>query len=226
MDSATQSIVERLQKWSSCDVSDGLSRLGHVHGGFLEGLVMYSPSFRAETTKIVGPVFTVKFAPKADKQAPKVEGNYIDQIPKGAVVFISQPTPHINACYGGLMSLRAKYLGAAGVIIDGFLRDLQEHRDLEFPVFSKGTGTTAGNSVCFASEINVPIKLQSTIQEATINPSDYIIADLNGVVCVPADLVEKVLEVIPDIVGADEKCANAIRNGVTVKEAFKTYRGK
>lgn len=34
------------------------------------------------------------------------------------------------------MSLRAKYLGAAGVAIDGSLRDIQEHRDLEFPVNS------------------------------------------------------------------------------------------
>lgn len=40
----------------------------------------------------------------------------------------------INACYGGLMSNRAKYLGAVGTVIDGRLRDLQEHRDLEFPV--------------------------------------------------------------------------------------------
>lgn len=58
----------------------------------------------------------------------------IDQIPKGAVVFISQPTPHVNAVYGGLMSLRAQKLGAAGVIIDGKLRDLQEHRNLQFGV--------------------------------------------------------------------------------------------
>jgi hypothetical protein len=32
------------------------------------------------------------------------------------------------------MSLRAQTLGAAGVIVDGRVRDLQEHRDLEFPV--------------------------------------------------------------------------------------------
>ena len=58
----------------------------------------------------------------------------IDGIPQGAVVFISAPPKMINACYGGLMSNRAKYLGAVGTVIDGRLRDLQEHRDLEFPV--------------------------------------------------------------------------------------------
>lgn len=40
----------------------------------------------------------------------------------------------INACYGGLMSTRAKHSGAVGTVIDGRLRDLQEHRDLDYPV--------------------------------------------------------------------------------------------
>jgi regulator of RNase E activity RraA len=132
-------------------VADGLSKLNHPAGGFLEGLTMYSPAFQAGPTKIIGRVFTVKFVPKADKDAKKMNGNYvntdgfiddlevltdlqIDQIPRGAVVFISQPPPHVNAVYGGLMSLRAQALGAAGVVIDGRLRDLQEHRDLGFPV--------------------------------------------------------------------------------------------
>jgi regulator of RNase E activity RraA len=39
-----------------------------------------------------------------------------------------------NACYGGLMSTRAQHSGAVGTVIDGRLRDLQEHRDLDFPV--------------------------------------------------------------------------------------------
>lgn len=37
------------------------------------------------------------------------------------------------------MSTRAKYLNAAGTIVDGRIRDLQEHRDLNYPV-SPGSG--------------------------------------------------------------------------------------
>lgn len=70
------------------------------------------------------------------------------------------------------------------------------------------------------------MKLQSSIQEAVINPGDYIIADLDGVVCLPQGLAEKVLEIVPGIVAVDERCAEAIKNGMTVEEAFKTYRGK
>ncbi|KAF2182380.1 RraA-like protein [Zopfia rhizophila CBS 207.26] len=120
----TDPIVGQLKKWTSCDVADGLSKLQHPHGGYLDGLTLYSPEYQSGPTKIVGQVFTVKFVPKEDVEAPKLQGNYIDQISKGAIVFISQPAPHVNAVYGGLMSLRAQYLGAEGVIIDGKLRDL------------------------------------------------------------------------------------------------------
>ena len=72
----------------------------------------------------------------------------------------------------------------------------------------------------------MPVKLQSAVQESVINPGDYIIADIDGVVCLPADLAEKVLDLIPGIVAADERCAEAIRAGMSVQEAFATFRGK
>lgn len=58
----------------------------------------------------------------------------IDSVPSGSVLFISAPSDIINAVYGGLMSTRAKYCRAAGTIVDGRIRDLQEHRDLGYPV--------------------------------------------------------------------------------------------
>lgn len=93
-------------------------------------------------------------------------------------------------------------------------------------MFAKGVGTTAGGEVSRPSEINVPVKLQSEIQDATISPGDYIIADLDGVVCLPQHLARRCLDAIPAIAGADEKCAQAIKEGMSVEEAFKTYRGK
>lgn len=93
-------------------------------------------------------------------------------------------------------------------------------------MFARGVGTTAGGAVCRPSEIQVPVKLTSTVQDALIHPGDYIIADLCGVVCLPRDMAEKCLAAIPAIAAADEKCAEAIREGMSVEEAFKTYRAK
>lgn len=84
---------------------------------------------------------------------------------------------------------------------------------------------TAGGEVCRASEINVPIKLNSAIQEAWVGPGDYIVADLNGVVCIPEALLEDTLRAIPGIVEVDKRCADGIKCGRKVEEVFKEFRG-
>src|SRR5205085_2195843 len=58
------------------------------------------------------------------------------QVPSGAVIFVSCPPRTPNAIYGGLMSTRAQALGAVGSVIDGRFRDLQEQRELAYPVKS------------------------------------------------------------------------------------------
>ena len=55
-------------------------------------------------------------------------------MPEGAVVFVSCPRGTPNAVYGGLMSMRARASGAVGSVIDGRFRDLQEQRELDYPV--------------------------------------------------------------------------------------------
>jgi regulator of RNase E activity RraA len=143
-----------------CDVSDALLKLQdpqHPHGGFLADLILWSPKRQEGLTKVVGPAYTVKYVSHKDENKPtRQPGHYvcspvywrlsgvlatkahhfqIDSIPPGAVVFISAPPNIVNAVYGGLMSHRAKVVGAVGTIVDGRIRDLQEHRELDYPVW-------------------------------------------------------------------------------------------
>lgn len=95
---------------------------------------MFSPHQQAGSCKIFGPAYTVQMVDARDTNALKPEKHFADGISRDSVVFISQPKNYYSACWGGLMSTRAKYLGAQGVVIDGNFRDLNEHRDLDFPV--------------------------------------------------------------------------------------------
>lgn len=219
-----KAIVKGLQAYTSCDVADALLKLKVPHGGFLAGLTMWSPKRREGPTKIIGPAYTVKYIRKSYENEPKPAGHYIDNVPSEAVVFISAPARMINACYGGLMSKRANYQGAVGTIIDGRLRDLQEHRDLEYPVFARDVGTTAPQEVVRVSETNTPVRLNSEDQDAIIHPGDILVADINGVVCIPQSLAEQALDLIQSQVDADEKVAADIENGRTVAEAMKEHR--
>jgi len=70
----------------------------------------------------------------------------------------------------------------------------------------------------------VPVKLQSEDQDMTINPGDYIIADMNGVVVLPKELAEEALPYMKKQVDADTQVAKAISEGMTFSEASKKFR--
>jgi regulator of RNase E activity RraA len=72
--------------------------------------------------------------PASDKESPKPAQHFVDAVPQGSVVCISQPDNMVNAVWGGLMTARAMNRGALGVIVDGRIRDLNEQREFGFPV--------------------------------------------------------------------------------------------
>ncbi|CAD6594083.1 MAG: hypothetical protein ASARMPRED_008513 [Alectoria sarmentosa] len=216
-------IVRALQKFTSCDVADALLKLNHPHGGFLANLTMWSPKRQDGPTKIIGPAYTVKYVPKNHVPPPLAQ---IDTIPPHSILFISSPSHTINAVYGGLMSARARHSHAAGTVVDGRVRDLQEHRDLHYPVFAKDVGTTAPQELLRVSEVNVPVRLQSEEQEATVWPEDYLICDLNGVVCLPRGLAGKAVALMESQVVADERIAEDLREGRPFGESSREHRAK
>lgn len=57
-------------------------------------------------------------------------------------MYIQQPKGLPSACWGGLMSTRAQKLGSLGTIIDGRMRDMQEHIDMKYPVSSRVSQTS------------------------------------------------------------------------------------
>jgi len=247
----------------SCDVSDALCKLKFRNGGFLSGLTLWSPQRQEGLTKIIGPAYTVQYAP-LDDPAPKTPTHYvgspapctnssvpllltlglqIDAVPEGAVVFVYCPPNIPNAVYGGLMSARAQASKAVGSVVDGRFRDLQEQRDLNFPVraapalplpdgdssdgdkvFARDVGTAPPYELVKVIDFNVPVKLQTDEQDVTINPGDYIIGDLNGVVVLPKDLAEKALPLMARQVEADGKMAAEIKKGMSFSEASKLFR--
>ena len=60
--------------------------------------------------------------------------DFADMNEEGKIMFIQQPPGMYNAVFGGLMTTRTKHLGAAGVVIDGRFRDIDEIQELKLPV--------------------------------------------------------------------------------------------
>jgi len=149
------------------------------------------------------------------------------------------------------MTTRAKYLGARGVVVDGNVRDLGEHREMGFPVrlcpfpcsskcrkrkftddvvhkqvFAKGTSALGSNTFTRASGLNVPVQFTSETQKRplTINPGDLILADQDGVVVVPVEHAEKCLKICEERFEIDEKTMEALENGEPMGETLARLR--
>ena len=78
------------------------------------------------------------------------------------------------------MSNRAKYSGAVGTIIDGRLRDLQEHRDLDYPVFARDVGTASPQELLRVSEVRYISRCVTIIDDCPYLGGAKLILDTNG----------------------------------------------
>lgn len=126
------------------------------------------------------------------------------------------------AVLGGIMALRMKVNGASGIIVHGRVRDLSELKALGTPVWSRGTSVVGAGEGTKIWAREVPL----TIGDVKVCPGDVVCADPGeqGVVVVPKELVEQVLELCPKLTEADERVVEEVKGGGTVKEAFAKHR--
>ncbi|KAF2160904.1 hypothetical protein M409DRAFT_70191 [Zasmidium cellare ATCC 36951] len=212
---AQQSALKAIGRFASCDVADALVKLGHPYGGYMHGIRMFSPVAQGGDTKIFGPAYTVLMVDAADKSSPTPSSHFVDNIPDGSVVMISQPRSLFTACWGGLMATRAQKLGAKGIVIDGNFRDINEHRELGMPMFARAIAASGSASFTRSAAFNVPIHFTSETQlrPLTIKPGDYILADADGVVAVPPEKAEECLKLVEERARIDEQTLAALKAG-------------
>ncbi|ORX58063.1 RraA-like protein [Hesseltinella vesiculosa] len=216
--------IQALKKFSTCEIADAMLKLGQrPWGGYIPDIHMWSPTFCQGDTRIIGPAFTVKLVKKEDT-APSLQGHFVDLATPGSVVVVSAPPDVKNACWGGLMSAGAMAKQCPGAIIDGRVRDLAEQRAMQFPIFAKSHSILPQGAFVRASEVQVPVTFEGS--SVVIHPGDIMVADLDGVVCVPVDLVDQVVESCEKYTAIDNQCMEAIQLGHGVKESFDKYRGK
>lgn len=109
-------------------------------------------------------------------------------------VYITTGASPTYALWGGLMSTRAKSLGAAGAVLDGFHRDTREITGLGFPVFSAGAYAQDQKIRGRVTDFRCAITFSNG---AKVAPGDVIVGDIDGVLVIPkahaADIVAAAL---------------------------------
>lgn len=207
--SGEKDIVERLSLLDTCAVSDALDRLGLR--GATTGVGPLWPCPR-----ICGRSVTMKLKPAGLDQSKQHLGTRaIEAAEAGDVIVIDNAGRPISA-WGGLLSLAAKQKGVAGVLVDGACRDVDESRELGFPVYARSAAPMTARGRILEQSCNEEIQF-SGVQ---VHPGDLVIADGSGVVFIPRQKEAEVVAEAEKIAHRESLMAAEIRKGRAVSEVM------
>lgn len=201
----------RLRALDSCAVSDALDTLGLP--GATTGI---GPLWPVRET-VVGRARTVTAGPReSGRPAQHIAAAAIVAAGEGDVLVISNGGRVDVSCWGGILTLAAGRQGIGGVVIDGACRDIAESEEHGFPVFGRAVVPVSARGRIVQLAMEEPVPFAGT----TVHPGDLVLADRNGVVFVPQQEADRVLDLAERIVAREEGMAAAVRDGQPVTEVM------
>ncbi|MFH8574860.1 RraA family protein [Streptomyces zaomyceticus] len=193
----------------SCLVTDARRRVGAI-GGLLPVKHHH---------KIAGPALTVNLSIDDLVDCMPV----LAQAQPGDVIVVACHGTTRTAMWGGLMSTLSRQIGVAAGIVDGAIRDVDEIRDLDFPVWYRSTvprpSPTAVHDRTEPVQVNVPVIIDGQV----INPGDIVVADENGIAVVPQDEAETVLAHTRMNISRERVIREKIGSGLSVPELIAEF---
>lgn len=199
--------VARLRRLDACAVSDALDRLKLP--GVVTGLVQHAGAHR-----IAGRAITVKLGVGTPQAGPPrhlctaaIELGGPDDI-----IVIEQRSGIEAGSWGGLLSVGARVRGIAGVVVDGPVRDIDQSRELGFPVFARSLTSFTARSRIVELGTNVPVSIGAVM----VVGGDYVLADRSAVILIRPSNIEPVLAAAEEIAHREEAMARAIEAGTSI----------
>jgi len=174
------------------------------------------PAFRA---KITGQAITVQLS-KGDLIDPL---RALEMGQPGDVIVVDAGGDLQTSVCGGLMGGLAQNRGIRGMIVDGTGRDTDELEDINWPIWTRAI-TPRGTHTMFSERkeelsINVPIACGGVV----VNPGDFIVADLMGVVVVPQEIAEETVRLAQEQADREEETRKWVAQGKTVEDLLNEF---
>ncbi|GAA2593360.1 RraA family protein [Actinomadura fulvescens] len=203
MSAPTEDLATGLSTAPVSDALDSLGLPGSLHGiGALR-----------QGQRVVGPVFTVTYEPV--DEAGGTVGDFLDDVPAGAVILIDNAGRTGCTVWGGIMSRTAHQRGIAGTVINGACRDVAVAAAAGYPIWSVSRFMRTGKDRVRVAAVQTAI----TIGGVVIRPGDILVADDDGALVVPTARWDEVVDIARRIDRAEEAIIEAVRGGATLAEA-------
>ena len=187
-------IIEAYREIPSSIISDGMERLFAMESGIRP----YHPK-----PIMVGHALTIHCPPGDNLVLQKA----IEMAEPGDVLVMNAGADTTQAPIGEIVVSNCIRRGAAGLVIDGPIRDSDVLPTLSIPVFAKGV-THRGCYKNGPGELNVPIACGGVV----VRPGDLIVGDSDGVVVVPYEEAEALLPKLKKMVEKEVEVLEQIRN--------------
>lgn len=140
----------------------------------------------------------------------------LDDLKPGEVYVCTGASPRY-ALWGGLMSTRARALGAAGAVLGGFHRDTREIMTLGFPVFSHGAYAQDQRLRGRVIDFRCPIEFENGAQ---VRPGDVIVGDIDGVLAIPQNHAADIVRLALAKVEGEDRVRGMIEAGESTAAVF------
>lgn len=202
--------VERAARLDTTALSDAMDRLG-IAGQCL-GIKPLSHSFR-----LTGRAFTVLYGP-CGKPAGTV-GDYIDDVEPGGVVLLDNGGRENATVWGDILTWIAHERKLAGTVIDGACRDTALAYELNYPIYSRSYSMRTGKDRVQVEAIGGVIN----IGDARCAPGDLVRGDSDGVVVLPKEHENEILDAAEEIDAIENAIREMVRQGKTLREARAKY---
>ena len=206
-----ENILESLSKLSTPTISDALDKLG-INGNTAYGIKPLDRSFR-----MIGRAYTVKYGPVGVKRG--TVGDYIDDVPPGSIVVLDNNGRQDCTVWGDILTTMSSIRKIGGTLIYGVNRDSARSLELNYPIFSLNTFMRTGKDRVQVESVNQPV----TVGEIRVSPGDIVVGDADGVVVIPKEREQEVLETALSIEMAEEHIRQTIEQGSRLDEARKQF---
>jgi regulator of RNase E activity RraA len=202
-----------MKSLNTAELSDALD----AHG--IEGALL-SIKPLANGTRLYGPAYTVRYLPYKEKpQNFSPAGDYIDNVPAGSVIVIDNQGIDDCTVWGGILTQVAMTKHIAGTVVHGAVRDVALIRALNYPVFSQSIYMRSGKNRVYKAQEQCSISIGGIV----INPGDMIVADDNGVLAIPASLVDDIAYKAQTVKRVEDDIIKSVQAGLSLAEARKKH---